>query len=101
MTTFDISLHQPTQRVCGPIARDTDTTPRDAFGIVDPATTGTLTDLAQIAIALGRRAELQTAARIAAERRMGPPGRHRRPKEPGWFARLLQTLSLGRLGGAR
>lgn len=95
MTTLDIiPVGERTQRVCGPITRDTDTTPRTAFGVVDPATTGTLPRLAQIAIELGRRADMQTAARIAAERRLGPPGRHRAP-EPSLFARLLGRGSKG------
>lgn len=94
MTMLDIiPIGERTQRLF-PIPRDTDPTPRTAFGIVDLATTGTLPHLAQIAVELGRRADMQAAARIAAERRLGPPGRHRAP-EPGLLARLF-----GRKGGA-
>lgn len=85
---------EATQRLTGPIPRDSDPLHASPFALVDPATTGSLPALAGLAAELARRADAADLARIAAERRTGAPGRHR-AERPSLLARLFGRGSKG------
>lgn len=88
-------IGEQTQRLF-PIPRDTDPLHTSPFAVVDPATTGSLPALADLAAELRRRKDAADLARIAAERRTGAPGRHR-AERPSLLARLFGR---GRRDGA-